>query len=309
MINLKGFEVDKVILLITILRKCSINEKGMFLRDKSFEVFKGNEETLQLWIKICNVFMNNPDVYKIIKNNSEMLGALEKVFETQVFKDIYEETLDYRKDLISRCSVIAPKVSDYVLNVLGIKDEKEIIVNITNPDFHTGTNNGRNEVFFGHFKSKNNPNYEAVYILHECLHCVYPYEKEWNEEQIAICHSLIELASDNELMYRLSGKYGEYDTGHNKGKGFKSELLPLWYTFLSTKPGFKDIIHSKDATFQMVENFAKENGVQNMDFSELMNFCIEHYKEFVISNEKPNSQTRKEHLCEKDSNKIQDRDE
>lgn len=58
--------------------------------------------------------------------------------------------------------------------------------------------------------------------------------------------------------------------------------MPLWIAFLSEKGGALDFEIPKDEEFTKYMNIAQSNGVQNMNFTELMKHCIVHYHEYGL---------------------------
>ena len=132
--------------------------------------------------------------------------------------------------------------------------------------------------------------------MHEYMHCLFPYEKHWTDEQRGICHSLIELAIDNELRARLGGNNLFYSQGHDDGKAIRDKLMPLWLTFLNSKGGtFQDILTPDKQVDEYIKK-AQINNVQNMNFSELMQYCVQHYHEYGFTDAtfNPNSKQTEE---------------
>ena len=119
--------------------------------------------------------------------------------QSDSFQTIYEDALVYRDEVAKRWETLEPTIKDYYTNVLGLKAEKDILVNIVNPKFNTGTNNMDNEIFYAHKNGKRDISYDVTYIMHEALHCLFPRKKEWTTMQYCVCHSLIELATDKNV--------------------------------------------------------------------------------------------------------------
>lgn len=255
MVNLKEFKVDKLILLVSIMRKSGNRPEGIVLRNKLAQILQETTEiNINQCINACQTFFTN-DAEGFIERikNSEVIEHLQPLFETNEFQTLYEETLKYKEDVISRWNIAKPKVNQYFSQVLGIVEDKDIVVNIVHPDFNTGTNNMKNEIYYGHYESKSNPNCDPVWMMHESLHCMFPYKKEWNKEQISICHSLIELATDNELLGILNEDNKFYNYGHNDAAHIREQLKPIWDKFVKGK-------------------------IEAKNFLELMQYCTENYK-------------------------------
>lgn len=283
MISLNKFEVNEVVLLIAILRKYKINEKGKKLKDKVYEALKDTPSNLNTLVKVCKCFTNNPDEYKIVLQDRTFANALENIFKTDEFLTLHDSALKYKERLIERWDLLKPTVDKYFSEVLGIKREKQIKVNVVNPDFNTGTNNLEDEIYWGHYKGQNDPYYDVVYMMHESLHCMYPYQKNWNSTQKGICHALIELATDNELRCILEGNMQNYSVGHQDNNLQRNKLLPLWCAFLGkSESDIVSLTSLEGADFSEYRRL-KENGtVRMMNFSDLMEFCVENYRYFGV---------------------------
>lgn len=267
MINIKEFRVDKLVLLITLCRK---KEYAQYLRNPQFsEILRASEK-----------FTNKSNIYRTLIEDQDLMNKLSPIFESDVFKKLYEETLIYRDEVASKWEKLEPIIKDYYTNTLGIEDEKEVLVNIVHPKCITGTNNMKNEIFWGHKDGIEDFSYDVTYIMHEAMHCKYPWENGMSDNQYGVCHTLIELAIDNELRSRLGGNNNNYTQGHSKK--IREKLMPLWYTFLSQKDG--TLLHDiqENEEFQKYMKLAQSNNVQSMNFSELMKYCMEHYIEYGL---------------------------
>ena len=287
MINIKEFKVDKIVLLITIIRKMRFTN---FEKDPRFSKI----------IQVASRFTNHPDLYKTIMEDSTLMNDLSPILQSDSFQTIYEDALVYRDEVAKRWETLEPTIKDYYTNVLGLKAEKDILVNIVNPKFNTGTNNMDNEIFYAHTNGKRDISYDVTYIMHEALHCLFPRKKEWTTMQYCVCHSLIELATDNELRARLGGNNQNYTEGHQDAGNIRESLMPLWVTFLSQKGGVSGYNVPNNKTFEKHMNIAQNNNVQNMNFEELINHCLEHYKEYGLTESTFDFKKNKQEPCSRD---------
>lgn len=270
MINIKEFRVDKIILLITIIRRMKLPQ------------YEKNPKFSKIF-QVANCFTNHPDLYKTITTDSTLINDLSPILQKDSFQNIYKDALSYKDEVVKRWEKLEPAIRNYYTNILGLRAEKDIIANIVNPQFNTGTNDMKNEIFYAHIYGEKDISYDATYMMHESLHCLFPRTKEWTDEQYSINHSLIELAIDNELRARLGGNNKNYTEGHRDAKKIRNALMPLWVTFLSTKDGISGYNIPNDKTFKKYMNIAQNNNVQNMNFEELMKYSIEHYKEYGLT--------------------------
>lgn len=272
MINME-FDVNKIIVLITRLRRMKYKEMPLLNQQKFSKLYNA-----------INNFTNSPELYKEVIADNELMQEILKVIEgNENFEKYMAEAEENRETVKQRWDAMNPAVEDYFINTLGISTRKEFKVNIVNPNSCTGTNDLNNEIFWGHVDGKNDASYDITYIMHEAMHCLYPYQKEWNDEQKGICHSLIELAIDNELRCRLGGKIKDYGReGHIDGDAIRKRLMPLWKTFLSERGETFEKRETTDVEFRKYEERARKNGVQKMNYTELMQHAIEHYREYGI---------------------------
>ncbi len=260
MVHIKSFDVNKIILLISILRKSDINQIDFLKRDE----FKP-------LLDVVREFTNHPEGYKKIIENPELMDLIEnEIFNNPQFMNAYMEAEKHKEGLEQSWSLHQPIVEDYLKNVLGISQELDVVANIVNPRWSTGTNDMHNEIFFGAVDPKfpEDKSYGTTYLMHEAFHCLFPYNPSWNREQKGICHSLIELAIDNELRKRLGDIDFEYGSlGHADGEKIRNKLLPLWNKFISKSQSIEEV---------------DDDFLQNISsFQELMDYCIENYRSFI----------------------------
>ena len=141
MINIRDFEVNKIVLLISVLRKYKYNRKGQELRDRVYDTLKDTPRYLNALVKVCKCFTNNPDEYKVLMQDKTFEDSLESIFKSDEFLTLYDDALKYKERLIERWDSLKLTVNKYFSEVLRIKEEKQIKVNVVNPNFNTGTNN------------------------------------------------------------------------------------------------------------------------------------------------------------------------
>lgn len=287
MLKLSDFEVNKTVLLISVLRKYTKSKLGEKIKDRVFETLKSSPKDLNTLVKVCKDFTNHPDEYKVLLRDSTFVDSLKTIFVSDEFLELYNGAIKYKEELQERWNLQKTKVYNYFADVLGINEEKQIKVNVVNPEFNTGTNNLKNDIYWGHYKGQIDPYYDVIYMMHESMHCIYPYKKEWNSRQIAICHALIELATDNELRYVLEGNIKDYSNGHQDNNMQRNKLLPLWCAFLgkseSTILPLKNIEGADFSNYSILLENKKNN---KMNFSQLMDYCIENYNSLGIPDKK-----------------------
>ena len=292
MIDIKDFKVNKVVLFTCIMqiymdmkrdlgriKNDVVRTDSQNICDRFFEFLENNEKQKNYFLGICENF---EDRYKEVEENEELMELLTGVFETEEFGRIYDGTIEYRDTMLRQLSECRELLDEYLVGQLGITGSKDISVNVLNPYFCTGISDLHSEVFWGHYRGLEDPNYNIVYLVHECMHCEYPYQKDWNREQRNTCHALIELATDNELRCRLEGKHDTYSEGHDLTIIQRGKMLPLWCAFLGkTEEEVEQLKKCKDIDLDidMYRLFSSKKEFQNMSFSEFIIYCVEHCQE------------------------------
>ena len=133
MINIKEFRVDKIILLITIIRRMKLPQ------------YEKNPKFSKIF-QVANCFTNHPDLYKTITTDSTLINDLSPILQKDSFQNIYKDALSYKDEVVKRWEKLEPAIRNYYTNILGLRAEKDIIANIVNPQFNTGTNDMKNEI-------------------------------------------------------------------------------------------------------------------------------------------------------------------
>ncbi len=100
--------------------------------------------------------------------------------------------------------------------------KKQISVYVTHPKLNNGICLSPNIICWGHEEEWKN--YSIVYLCHEILHTMF-----W-EDNSEITHSVIELATDNELRIRLQKKGKYFETKTNRK--ILKKIYPKWINYL-----------------------------------------------------------------------------
>ena len=90
--------------------------------------------------QVANCFTNHPDLYKTITTDSTLINDLSPILQKDSFQNIYKDALSYKDEIVKRWEKLEPAIRNYYTNILGLRAEKDIIANIVNPQFNTGTN-------------------------------------------------------------------------------------------------------------------------------------------------------------------------
>lgn len=174
----------------------------------------------------------NPDYGNAISTaSSDLINMFLEFEKDTAFENLLFQTEKYKAWLENQWRQNRSAVNKHLKDILKIDIPADTaIVNVIEPTIGGGTYLGNKTIYWGH--SEDWQNYSIVYLVHEYLHTFIPNG--------SVEHSIIELATDNELRLRLNGK-GEYfeqngkDIGHENLKDFENNILLRWKEYLRDK--------------------------------------------------------------------------
>lgn len=253
---------------------------------KNFIEIKDDElENLKddLWFKymdgyrtLLNMNCYNPTHFLL---DNDVKRTVEILKETAEFKKIYSETELYLRNIKKYWEDKKQHINEYLKKTLKIDLNLDITVYISHPDTCEGYSFGNNNIAWGHYKGIDDPNYNLIYLVHEALHCLLPFEPEENDIEGGIKHTIIELISDYELFSLLKG-----ESTLNEGYPFLNEYRKFIYPYWLRYIGLYDleIKHRLEKDGISLENFAYVDDVEisNKNIKEFIAFCV---KEYYIS--------------------------
>jgi len=166
---------------------------------------------------------------------------LKKWLKTPQVKRLIKETEKYRNWLEKEWGKKEGKALNELEKIIKIPlPKKKISVYVTHPKLKNGMAINKTTIVWGH--KEDWPNYSIIYLCHEILHTIlWDYASD-------ITHAIIELATDQELRTRLTGrgeyfKEGKFNVGHTDLRKFIERLLPRWRKYLNKpKQNLKDFI-------------------------------------------------------------------
>lgn len=190
----------------------------------------------------------------IIRDKETVVKIFEEIFESEVFKKAYSETVTYKEKLEKIWSGNAEHIKEYE-NIIQLNVDAQATVLVLHQDIETGSYIGNNIIEWG------NPdlyeNYQLVGLCHEFLHVLT--EKQYNqaktEEDKWLLHSLIYLSADEELRQVINGRNGYFMSGvveryHSLLIGTAKESLAAWEKYINE--------HSYNNVIDLYESLRKK---------------------------------------------------
>ena len=245
------------------------------INDNSLELDKIKDE---LWNKyldsykyLLNIDSSQVTIFLLDKDIKKTIEDFKKTLE---FKKLYEETSSYLHTIKKSWEENKATINNYLKRVLKIDFDIKPTVYISHPSTLEGhTLYSHKEIAWGHYLGLKDPNYNLTYLIHEGLHCLFPYDKTDTKEDCDIKHTVIELIADYELYSLLSGK-STLKEGHPYLDKYRKIIYPYWLKYI----GLNDLEILKRLEKNAI-NYNKLNNtndidVTNMNIIEFMNFCL-----------------------------------
>jgi len=174
---------------------------------------------------------------------------LEKIYQeimkSKEFKRLFLETEKYKDFAEKQWRKNEKFVLNYFKDILGLKiPNYSITVYIFHPKSYNGQTTNKH-ILWGH--SEDWKNYTTVYLAHEILHVL----TDGKFKDFEIMHSLIELATDNEL--RINKKTSAEPLYLKKLWELERKIIPYWKEYLKNQKG-RNIIDLEKEINRKIKN-------------------------------------------------------
>ena len=252
--------------------------------DNELEKVKDNlwEKHMESYRKLLNMGSYNPTIFLLDK---DVMNTINYLKSTNEFQKLYKETKLYI-DNVERCwNENKDRINKYLKDILKVEIDIKLNVYISHPNCYNGYSFGENNVVWGHYKGIEDSNYNLVYLVHEGLHHLIPFEVNDNELVCYIKHSIIELASDYELYFLLNNE-SALTYGHFYLKKYKKIIYPYWLRYIGLNDYQIKERLEKDSI--NVDNYIKinNNDEANMNIYEFVNFLVKQWETIITLSKK-----------------------
>lgn len=221
--------------------------------------------------KLLKMDSFNPTIILLDKN---VINTINYLKSTNEFKKLYEETELYLENVKRYWKENKDNINKYLKCILKVNINTHLDVYISHPNCYEGYSFGDNKIAWGHYKGIEDPNYNLVYLVHEGLHHILPFEDNDSELVCNIKHSIIELASDYELYSLLKGESTLKD-GHSYLEEYKEFIYPYWLKYIGLDNNQIQERIQRDNINKLIE--VEDNNISNMNINEFVSFCTSKY--------------------------------
>ena len=172
----------------------------------------------------------------VIRDKQVVVHIFNEIFESEVFKKIYSETVAYKEQLEKIWQESSEHIKSYE-DIIKLNTNAEATVLVLHQDLETGSYIGDNIIEWG------NPDlyekYQLIGLCHELLHLLteQQYIESKTEEDKWLLHSLIYLSADEELRQTINERNGYFMSGviekyHPLLISTAKESLPFWKKYI-----------------------------------------------------------------------------
>lgn len=245
------------------------------LNDSDLEKTKND-----LWFKYKDGYYNllnmnsfNPSIFLLDKDVTKTIQFFKT---TDEFKKLYKETELYFLNVRSCWEANREKINSYLRNVLKIEFNIKPTVYISHPDTYKGYSFDNNKIAWGHYKGIEDSNYNLIYLVHEGLHCLLPFNKDDTEVSANVKHCIIELISDYELYSLLKGE-STLNEGHSYLNEYKRIIYPYWLRYIGLDDYQRNQRLERDSVKLSDFNDVGNIDISNMNIQQFIEFCSEQY--------------------------------
>lgn len=262
-----NFTTNDYLLTWNILFGSSLSKESQQVKEKLWNTYK----------KQYNEVENDKDIlledYENFIPDDDTLYNL--IFETELFKNIKENALINRKNIMEAYDHNKKKIDKYLNSILKVQLEKNYNVLVMDPNMDTVIRKN-NSLTIGWGKREDQIDYNRTVskIIKKLLSIHF---SEIDDKYKVIKEAVLELAIDNELFTRLSGK-SSYNEGHKAISSLKKQIYPYWLMYLGIKKeDFMSYMMRDNIVFE-IDDYDYERDLRKLNFIEFVDFCIKNQK-------------------------------
>ena len=234
-----------------------------------------------LWNKYLNsykILLNISYNPTIILSDKDVINTIQNFKETDIFKKLLNEASEYFNNVIKYWLDNKDYINNYLKSIIRYDFNVKPMVYISHPNANRGFSFDNNKIAWGHFKGIEDLNYNIVYLVHEGLHCLLPFEKDENSDECNIKHSIIELISDYELYSNLKGE-STFNNGHPYLDNYKTFIYLYWLKYIGLNDEqIDERIKKHQFDINKLISIYNDN-ISSLNIKDFIEFCDKKYLE------------------------------
>lgn len=271
-----NFIVNDYILTWNLLFGAAVSEESYQYKQKLWMTYKKQYNALSNENKIML-----QDIKNFIPDDDTIYNF---VFESELFSWLKKETEKHRLFLMKDWDEHKKKIIEALKEIVRISYDEPYQVLVVHPCMDTVYYDLRNEeknIVWGRKTDTKNP----IATLISILYAVTRYQignqyKDYKE----IVQAVLELAINNELYTRLSGK-SNYFVGDPSLSFLKRQIYPYWLMYLGADTEGLTSYMMRDRIAFDIEHYPIEANLKTLDLRGFIEFCIKNQKHIVRINQ------------------------
>ncbi len=262
-----NFTTNDYLLTWNILFGSSLSKESQQVKEKMWNTYKNQYNEIE---NDKNILLE--DYENFIPDDDTLYNL---IFETELFKSIKENAQLNRKNIMEAYDHNKKKIDKYLNSILKVQLEENYNVLVMDPNMDTVIRKN-NSLTIGWGKREDRVDYNRTVskIIKKLLSINF---SQIDDKYKVIKEAILELAIDNELFTRLSGK-SSYSEGHKAISSLKRQIYPYWLMYLGIKKEDFTSYMMRDKIAFEVDNYEYDKNLKKANLREFVDFCIENQK-------------------------------
>ncbi len=269
-----SFITNDFIIIWNLLFGASISKESQDFKTKLYTNYKDEYMALE---KDQKEIVNN---YKDFIPDNDTLYNL--VIDSSMYKSIKKDSEHHRMFLMSSWDKNKKKIMDNIYDIVRIEIDKPYTIMVVPPKmnvvYYNYVNKERNIVWGRESDMKSGLGAILSIIYSSIRYEIGILDNKYED----IINAVLELAINNELYTRITGKSNYYKIVGDKGLSFlKKKIYPYWLMYLGySKDEFPKYMMRDKVPFN-IEEYEEEEGLKYLDLKEFIKFCIKNQKQIL----------------------------
>ena len=268
------FRTNDYLLAWNLLFGASFSQSVHEFKHKLYKTHKAQYATIQKDAK--EMFK---DIKNFIPDNDTLYN---RVFDTELFANLKEDTEKHRTELLKIWDKNKNEINKELRNILKFSMQDDYNVIVLHPIMDTVlTEKNCMNIGWGFKRDLRNPELTLTKLVYNIVkNELGTIDKKYKD----IVNVVLELAIQNELYYRMSGK-STFQEGDSSLTYLKRQIYPYFLMYLGAeKEDFTSYMMRDGITFD-IEKYQVIEKLKSMNLLDFIEFCIEYQWKIVRINQ------------------------